>query len=43
MVIPKVSEDVIVGVNTLQKWYIKLDFEYYQEIVDQRLAVVMLK
>lgn len=43
MVIPGLSEDVIIGVNTLQKWRIKLDFEHDTIIVDPKVAKAMLK
>jgi Retroviral aspartyl protease len=43
MVIPGLSEDVILGVNTLQKWRIKLDFEHDTVIVDPKVALAMLK
>ena len=43
MVIPGLSEDVIIGANTLQKWRIKLDFEHDTVIVDPRVAKAILK
>ncbi len=43
MVIPGLSEDVIIGVNTLQKWRIKLDFEHDTVIVDPKVGKAMLK
>lgn len=43
MVIPNISEDVILGVNTLQKWRIKLDFEHDTVIIDPKVAKAMLK
>jgi len=43
MVIPGLSEDVIIGVNTLQKWRIKLDFEHDTVIVDPKVAKAILK
>lgn len=43
MVIPGLSEDVIIGVNTLQKWRIKLDFEHDTVIVDPKVGKPMLK
>jgi predicted aspartyl protease len=42
-VIPNLSEDAILGVNTLQKWRIKLDFEHDTVIVDPKVAKAMLK
>ncbi|MFN8275913.1 MAG: retropepsin-like aspartic protease [Chitinophagales bacterium] len=43
MVIPGLSEDVIIGANTLQKWRIKLDFEHDTVIVDPKVAKAILK
>ena len=43
MVIPNISEDAILGVNTLQKWRIKLDFEHDTVIIDPKVAKAMLK
>ena len=43
MVIPNISEDVILGVSTLQKWRIKLDFEHDTVIIDPKVAKAMLK
>lgn len=43
MVIPGLSEEVILGVNTFQKWRIKLDFEHDTVIVDPKVAKAMLK
>ena len=43
MVIKNISEDVILGVNTLQKWRIKLDFEHDTVIIDPKVAKAMLK
>lgn len=43
MVIPGLSEDVILGVNTLQKWRIKLDFEHDTVIIDPKVAKAILK
>ncbi len=43
MVIPGLSEDVIIGVNSLQKWRIKLDFEHDTVIVDPKVAKAILK
>lgn len=43
MVVPGLSEDVILGVSTLQKWRIKLDFEHDTVIVDPKVAKAMLK
>lgn len=43
MVIPGLSEDVIIGANTLQKWRIKLDFEHDTVIVDPKVSKAILK
>lgn len=43
MVIPNLSEDAILGVNTFQKWRIKLDFESDTVILDPRVAKAILK
>lgn len=43
MVVPGLSEEVILGVNTFQKWRIKLDFEHDTVIVDPKVAKAMLK
>lgn len=43
MVIPGLSEDAILGVNTFQKWRIKLDFENDTVIIDPKVAKAMLK
>jgi len=43
MVIPDLSEDAIIGVNTMQKWRIKLDFEQDKIIVDPKVAKLILK
>ncbi len=42
-VVPSLSEDAILGVNTFQKWRIKLDFEHDTVIVDPKVAKAMLK
>ncbi len=43
MVIPGLSEDVTLGVNTFQKWRIKLDFEHDTVIIDPKVAKAILK
>ena len=43
MVIPNLSEDAIIGANTLQKWRIKLDFEHDTIIVNPKVAKAILK
>jgi hypothetical protein len=42
MVVPGLSEDVIIGATTMQKWRLKLDFEHDMVIVDPRVAQVIL-
>ena len=43
MVVPHLSEEVIIGVTTMQKWRIKLDFEHDSVYVDPRVAKLILK
>jgi hypothetical protein len=43
MVVPALSEEAILGVTTLQKWRIKLDFEHDAVIVDPKIAKFILK
>jgi predicted aspartyl protease len=43
MVVPRLSEEAIIGVTTMQKWRIKLDFEHDTVIVDPRVAKLILK
>ncbi len=42
MVVPGLSEDVIIGAFTMQKWRLKLDFEHDMVIVDPRAAQAIL-
>jgi predicted aspartyl protease len=42
-IIPGLSEEAILGVNTFQKWRIKLDFEHVTVIVDPKVAKAMLR
>ncbi len=42
-VVPNLSEDAIIGVTTLQKWRIKLDFEHDTVIIDPKIAKAILK
>ncbi|MCP4154617.1 MAG: retroviral-like aspartic protease [bacterium] len=37
------SEELIIGAATMQKWRLKLDFEEDRVIVDQRVTRLMLK
>lgn len=43
MVVPGLSEDAIIGVNTMQKWRIRLDFEHDTVVIDPRVAKLILK
>ena len=43
MVVPGLSEEAIIGVNTLQKWRIKLDFEHDKVIINPKVAEHMIK
>lgn len=43
MVVPNLSEEAIIGVTTMQKWRIKLDFEHDTVIVDPKIAKAILK
>jgi hypothetical protein len=42
LVVPGLSEEVIIGASTLQKWRIKLDFEHEVVIVDPKVAKLQL-
>jgi hypothetical protein len=42
MVVPGLSEDVIIGATTMQKWRLKLDFEHDIVVVDPRVAQAIL-
>jgi hypothetical protein len=42
LVVPGLSEDVIIGAATMQKWRIKLDFEHDRAIVDPKVAKMQL-
>jgi len=42
MLIPKLSEPVIIGAATLQKWRMKLDFEADEVIIDPRVTKLRL-
>lgn len=42
LVVPGLSEEVIIGANTMQKWRLKLDFENDNVIVDPRVAKLIL-
>ncbi len=42
LVVPGLSEEVIIGAATMQKWRIKLDFEHDEVIVDPKVAKLQL-
>jgi len=42
LIVPNLSEEAIIGVATLQKWRIKLDFEHDKVIVDPKVAKLQL-
>lgn len=42
LVVPGLSEEVIIGAATMQKWRIKLDFEHDLAIVDPKVARMQL-
>lgn len=42
MIIPHLSEKVIIGAATLQKWRMKLDFEHDEVIIDPRVTKLRL-
>jgi len=41
-VIPELSEQVIIGASTMQKWRIKLDFDHDTIIIDPKVAKAIL-
>ena len=42
LVVSQLTEEVIIGANTMQKWRLKLDFENDNVIVDPRVAKLIL-
>jgi hypothetical protein len=42
LIIPGLSEEAIIGVATLQKWRMKLDFEHDRVIINPRLGRLQL-
>lgn len=42
LIVPGLSEDVIIGAHTMQKWHLKLDFENNGVIVDPGVAKLIL-
>jgi hypothetical protein len=43
MVVPNLSEEAILGVTTMQKWRIKLDFDTAKVVVDPKVGKFILK
>jgi hypothetical protein len=42
LIVPGLSEEVIIGAATMQKWHIKLDFEHDTIFVDPKVAKMQL-
>jgi predicted aspartyl protease len=42
IVAPRLSDSVIIGANTLQKWRVKLDLENEEIIINKRMARMLL-
>lgn len=42
LIVPELSEEVIIGAHTMQKWRLKLDFENDAVLVDPRVARLIL-
>jgi hypothetical protein len=42
MLIPGLSEPVIIGAKTLQAWRMKLDFEHDEVVIDPRVTKLRL-
>ena len=42
LVVPNLSEQIVIGAATMQKWRIKLDFEHDDVIVDPKVAKLIL-
>jgi hypothetical protein len=42
LVVPALSEEVVIGAATMQKWRIKLDFEHDTVIIDPKVAKLIL-
>jgi hypothetical protein len=43
LIVPGLTEEVVIGVATLQKWRLKLDFEHDRVVVNPSLARMQLK
>lgn len=42
LVVPSLSEEVVIGATTMQKWRIKPDFEHDTVIIDPKVAKLIL-
>lgn len=42
IVVPRLSDEVIIGANTLQKWRVKLDLENEDVLIDRRMGRLLL-
>ncbi len=42
VIVPDLSEEIIIGASTMQKWRFKLDFEQDQVIIDPRVTRLRL-
>lgn len=42
VVVPRLSDEMIIGANTLQKWRVKLDLENEDVLIDRRIARLLL-
>lgn len=42
IVATRLSDEVIIGANTLQKWRIKLDLENEKVVIDKRMSRLLL-
>ncbi|MFQ5932604.1 MAG: retropepsin-like aspartic protease, partial [Nitrospiraceae bacterium] len=42
IVVRRLSDDMIIGANTLQKWRLKLDLENEEVLIDRRVARLLL-
>ncbi|MFQ5827872.1 MAG: retropepsin-like aspartic protease [Candidatus Methylomirabilia bacterium] len=42
IVAPRLSDEAIIGANTLQKWRVKIDLENEKVIIDKRMARLLL-
>lgn len=42
IVVPRLSDEMLIGANTLQKWRVKLDLENEDVHIDRRMARLLL-